>query len=191
MALALLVLVALGLLVRAGFKRWRRSGDELPVVLAGAEAAGIITSEQRERILAHAATTAGAGSRLDGARWLGIFAGLFVVAGISLLIATNWEDIGPLARIVAFLAILAAVGESAIRFRDRSLGLSVPLEVVWLFLPLLGIGLYGQTFQLSGDPMRPFLVWLLLTMPVAWLSPWWAWRSSWKSMRRSTRRSVK
>jgi hypothetical protein len=128
-------------------------------------------SEQRERILAHAATTAGAGSRLDGARWLGIFAGLFVVAGISLLIATNWEDIGPLARIGAFLALLVAVGEGAIRFRDRSLGLSVPLEVLWLFLPLLGIGLYGQTFQLSGDPLRPFLVWLLLTMPIAWLSP--------------------
>ena len=26
---------------------------------------------------------------------------------------------------------------------------------------LLGIGLYGQTFQLGRDPMRPFLVWLL------------------------------
>ena len=65
MALALLVLVALGLLVRAAVKRWRRSGDELPVVLAGAEAAGIITSEQRERILAHAATTAGFASDLQ------------------------------------------------------------------------------------------------------------------------------
>jgi uncharacterized membrane protein len=171
MAFGLLVLVALGLLARAGFRRWRRSGDELPVVLAGAEAAGIITAAQRKRILAHAAETGGARSRRHGARWVGIFAGLFVVVGVSLLIATNWEDIGPLVRIVAFLAILAAVGESAIRFRDRSLGLSVPLEVVWLFLPLLGIGLYGQTFQLSGDPMRPFLVWLLLTMPVAWLSP--------------------
>ena len=171
MALALLVLVALVLLARAGFRRWRRTGDELPVVLAGAEAAGIITADQRQRILAHAATSGAARSRLDGARWLGIFAGLFVVAGISLLIATNWEDIGPLARIGAFLALLAVIGEGAIRFRDRSLGLSVPLEVLWLFLPLLGIGLYGQTFQLSGDPMRSFLVWLLLTMPIAWLSP--------------------
>ena len=143
MTLALLVLLALGLLARAGFRRWRRTGDELPVVLAGAEAAGIITADQRERILTHAATSGAARSRLDGASWLGIFAGLFVVAGISLLIATNWEDIGPLARIGAFLVALAAVGEGAIRFRDRSLGLSVPLEVLWLFLPLLGIGLYG------------------------------------------------
>src|SRR4051794_33992082 len=170
MTLGLLLLVALGLLGRAGFRRWRRTGDELPVVLAGAEAAGIITADQRERILAHAATSGAARSRLHGASWLGIFAGLFVVAGISLLIATNWEDIGPLARIGAFLVVLAAVGEGAIRFRDRSLGLSVPLEVLWLFLPLLGIGLYGQTFQLSGDPVRPSLVWLVLTMPIAWLS---------------------
>jgi len=171
MALALLVLVALVLLGRAGVRRWRRPGDELPAVLAGAEAAGIITGEQRERILAHAAVSGVARSRLDGARWLGIIAGLFVVAGVSLLVATNWEDIGPVARIGAFLVVLAVVGEGAVRFRDRSLGLSVPLEVLWLFLPLVGIGLYGQTFNLSGDPMQAFLAWLLLTMPLAWLSP--------------------
>jgi uncharacterized membrane protein len=167
----LLVLVAVGFLFRAGSRRWRRGGDELPVVLAGAEAAGIITSEQRERILAHAAETGASRFRLDGATWLGIFAGLFVVAGVSLLIATNWDDIGPLVRVGSFLALLLVIGECAIRFRDRSLGLSVPLELVWLFLPLLGIGLYGQTFQLSGDTIRPFLVWLALTAPLAWLSP--------------------
>ena len=63
------------------------------------------------------------------------------------------------------------MGEGAIRARERSPGISVPLELLWLFLPLLGIGLYDQTFQLSGDPVQPFLVWLALAAPLAWLSP--------------------
>src|SRR5688572_20777569 len=95
----LFTLLLVGLLVRAGLRRWRRSDDDLPVVLAGAEQAGIITGDQRERILAWAVSAGASRSRMDGARWLGIFAGLFVVAGVSLLIATNWEDIGPVTRV--------------------------------------------------------------------------------------------
>ena len=73
-------------------------------------------------------------------------------------------------RVVAFLVVLAVVGEAAIRMRDRSLAVALPLEVAWFFLPLVGIGLYGQTFQLSGDPISPFLWWLALAAPIAWAS---------------------
>lgn len=166
------MLIMVGFLVRAGARRWRGSGaDGVPAVLASAEAAGIITAAQREQILAHAAEAGASRFRLEGAAWLGIFAGLFVVAGVSLIIARNWEDIGAVARVVAFLAALAAVGEAAIRFRGRALAVSLPFELLWLFLPLLGFGLYGQTFQLSGEPVLPFLLWLGLTAPLAWLSP--------------------
>lgn len=167
----ILVLAAIGFFLRAGTRRWRGAGaDSLTTVLASAEAAAIITTTQREQILAHAAEHGAARFRLEGAAWLGIFAGLFVVAGVSLLIARNWEDIGAGVRVAAFLAALLAVGEGAIRTRERTLGVSLPFELLWLFLPLLGIGLYGQTFQLSGDTIRPFLVWLALTTPLAWLS---------------------
>jgi hypothetical protein len=36
---------------------------------------------------------------------------------------------------------------------------------------ICGIGLYAQTSRLFGDPIQPFLVWLALTAPLAWLSP--------------------
>lgn len=172
MSTALLALLIIAFLVREGVRR-RRGADEeqLPAVLARAETAGIITASQRAGILAQAAEHGGARFRLEGAAWLGIVAGLFVVAGVSLLVAHNWEQIGPRVRIGAFLAVLAAVGEGTIRTRARSLGVNVPLETLWLFLPLLGIGLYSQTFQLTGDPIQPFLVWLALTAPLAWLSP--------------------
>jgi uncharacterized membrane protein len=165
----LLLILAVAFFARRG-RGVARTRDALPGVLEGAVAAGIITTAQREQLLAYAATHEPPG-RLGGVAWLGVFAGLFVVAGVALLIARNWEDIGPLVRVGAFVVVLAGVGEAAIRTRDRPPSVSVPVELCWLFLPLLGIGLYGQTFQLSGDPIQPFLVWLALTAPLAWLSP--------------------
>lgn len=150
---------------------WRRQGEnvDLDAILADAERAGIITEDQRQAILERSERTAGSGSaRISGVTWLAIAAGLFVLAGISLLIATNWESIGPEVRIGAFLVLLLAIGESAIRTRARLVG--VALELVWLAFPLLGIGLYAQTFQLSGEAITPFLVWLALTAPLAWMS---------------------
>ncbi|HYC54587.1 MAG TPA: DUF2157 domain-containing protein [Candidatus Binatia bacterium] len=167
----LLFLLVIGLAMRGGVRRRGRSDPPLASFLVEAEQAGIITTEQRVRLLDHAAASAGRGMRMDGARWLGIMAGLFVLAGISLLIARNWQSVGPVARIGAYLVLLAGVGAAAIRYRDRAAAVSVTLEVLWFFLPLVGIGLYGQTFQLSGDPIAPFVLWLGLTMPMAWLSP--------------------
>lgn len=161
-------LLLLGLI---GWFLWRRrpgSAAGIEDVLSDAERAGIITSEQRRAILERGASAApGASSvQLSGVTWLAILAGLFVLAGISLLIATNWEHIGPVVRILAFLVLLLAVGEGAVR--ARSTGLAITLELIWLVLPLLGIGLYAQTFQLSGETITPFLVWLALGAPLAW-----------------------
>jgi uncharacterized membrane protein len=170
-----MVEILLLILAVAFFARRGRGGSTgasaLPALLRGAEEAGIITATQREQLLAFAGARDTASGRLGGAGWLGVFAGLFVVAGVSLLIARNWDQIGPLVRVAAYLVVLAAVGIAAIRARERALAFSLPLELLWLFLPLLGIGLYGQTFQLTGDPITPFLVWLVLTAPLAWLSP--------------------
>ena len=169
MSEVLLLILAVAFFARRG-RGLVRTRDALPGLLDGAVSAGIITTEQREQLLAYAAAHEPTGP-LGGVAWLGVFAGFFVVAGVALLIARNWEDIGPLVRVGAFLVLLAGIGEATIRTRDRSSSASVPLELVWLFLPILGIGLYGQTFQLSGDPIQPFLVWLALTAPLAGLSP--------------------
>ncbi len=49
--------------------------------------------------------------------------------------------------------------------------LSVPLELSLALPPAARHRALRQTFQLSGDPIQPFLVWLALTAPLAWLSP--------------------
>ena len=73
-------------------------------------------------------------------------------------------------RIAAFRVLLGAIGEGAVRAQSRAVALAVSLEIIWLILPLLGIGLYAQTFQLSGNSIASFLVWLVLTAPLAWRS---------------------
>jgi len=163
----LLCLVLVAYLLR-GPNWWRSDRNTLALILESGEASGIITGSQREQLLAHAAEQS-SGRRL-GAAWLAIAAGLFVAAGVSLLIARNWEMFGPLIRVAVFLAVLLAVGETAIRCSGRTLALALPFELLWLILPLLGIGLYSQTFQLSGDTILPLLAWLALTAPIAWLS---------------------
>lgn len=166
----LLLILAVAYFARRG-KGKPPTTDALDEMLAGAASAGIITPAQREQLRAYAATHQPSGGRFGGVAWLAVLGGLFVAAGVSLLIARNWEDIGPIVRVGAFVLLLFAVGEATIRSRDRGLALALPLKIVWLFLPLLGIGLYGQTFQLTGDAVQPFLVWLALTAPLAWLSP--------------------
>ncbi len=158
------------LLALAAWFLWQRRPSQtggVEDVLADAEQAGIISADQRRAILNRTAESEPT-IHLSGVTWLAVLAGLFVLAGTSLLIATNWEDIGATVRIAAFLVLLLGVGEAAIR--ARTVGLAISLELVWLILPLLGIGLYAQTFQLSGETITPFLVWLVLGMPLAWRS---------------------
>jgi hypothetical protein len=76
-----LLILGIGYLLRGVGRHLRGGTGDLPALLVGAEAAGIITAAQRQRILAHAAEHP-SGMRFGGAAWLGVFAGLFVVAGV-------------------------------------------------------------------------------------------------------------
>jgi hypothetical protein len=167
-------IVTLALLI--GLVTWGRGrehqsfGSRLRKLLDEAVTEQALTEQQRSRLIEiaerHCRKTA-----LSASTWVAILAGLFVVAGLSLIIAHNWESIGALSRVLAFLVLFAAVGETALRVGSKSRGLQLGMEFVWFSFPLLGIGLYAQSFQLSGDPIRPFLVWLLLTLPLSyWVS---------------------
>ncbi|HLG18595.1 MAG TPA: DUF2157 domain-containing protein [Bdellovibrionota bacterium] len=165
----LVPLAILWFLSRLVFRRTEPFATRLTGLLNLCAAEGIISSDQMGRILDRLKQQK-AGVQIRGTTWIAIFAGLFVAAGISLVIAHNWDQIGPVTRVVSFLFFFAAVGEAAIRLEDRSIAWSLPFSILWFFFPILGIGLFAQTFQLSGDPIRPFLVWILLTLPLAWFS---------------------
>ena len=67
---------------------------------------------------------------------------------------------------LAYLAAFAAVAEASIRFEDKP-SVATPTGAIWFFMPVIGIGLYAQLFNLSGDPVKPYLAWLALVMPLA------------------------
>lgn len=136
--------------------------------LAAAAAEGIISPEQADRVWQRSY-----GGRLfasfRASHWIGAAAGLFVALGLILVVASNWDKIGDIAKMGAFLLLFAGAAEAAIRL-DEKPGAAIPLETLWFFMPVLGIGLYAQIFNLSGDPVKPYLAWAVLSAPLALLS---------------------
>ncbi len=136
--------------------------------LAGAAAAGIITPGQADKVWDRSYSGRLFAS-FKAAHWIGAAAGLFIALGLILVVAGNWDKIGALAKMGAFLLVFAGAALAALRFEEKAVAV-IPLEIVWFFMPVLGIGLYAQIFNLSGDPVKPYLLWAALSAPLALLS---------------------
>ena len=93
---------------------------------------------------------------------------LSVGIGIILVVSYNWERIPSVVRQLAFLLLIAGLAEARLRLAGRTL-VERGLDIVWVILPLAGIGLWGQIYQLSGDAFTPLAVTLLLALPIVWL----------------------
>jgi uncharacterized membrane protein len=100
---------------------------------------------------------------------LATLGGICVALGVILLVSYNWDLIPKELKIANFLLLLIGAGEVSIRLVKRPGAAATGVGILWLMLPLAGIGLYGQVFQLSGDSFKPLLVWLLLSALPVWL----------------------
>jgi len=136
--------------------------------LQAASAAGFITPEQADQVWNNSYSSRTFAS-FKAAHWIGAAAGLFIALGVILVVASNWDKIGALAKMGAFLLLCAGTAEAALRLQEKPAA-AIPLEILWFFMPALGIGLYAQIFNLSGDPVKPYLAWALLSAPLAALS---------------------
>ena len=136
--------------------------------LDGAAADGIISPEQADKIFERASAGSLFG-RLRAVHWIAAAAGLFIALGVLLVVAHNWDKLGAGLKIGAFLLILAGVAEGSVSSEEKPV-VAVPLETLWFFMPIIGIGLYAQIFNLSGDPVKPYLAWAALSAPLAFLS---------------------
>ena len=133
-----------------------------------AAAAGLITPEQAGKVWERSYSSRSFAS-FRAAHWIAAAAGLFVALGVILVVASNWDKIGALAKMSAYLLLFYAAGEAALRLDDKP-SAAIPLETLWFFMPVIGIGLYAQIFNLSGDPVKPYLAWAVLSSPLALLS---------------------
>ncbi|OGR68050.1 MAG: hypothetical protein A2081_02810 [Elusimicrobia bacterium GWC2_61_19] len=141
---------------------------KLKTDLLAAAAAGIITPGQADKAWEHAYSSRTFAS-FKAAHWIAAAAGLFIALGVILVAAHNWDKIGAIAKMGAFLLLFAGVAEAGLRLEEKPAA-AIPLETIWFFMPVLGIGLYAQIFNLSGDPVKPYLVWAVLSAPLALFS---------------------
>ena len=141
---------------------------ELHAELEDSVQAGIITPEQLAAIEARAQQRRGAG-RVKGVTWIAAMAGLCFALGLILVISHNWDKIPETAKILSFILILLGAGETALRLDASKPTAATGVAALWFFLPIAGIGLYAQVFQLSGDAIKPYLIWAALSAPLAFL----------------------
>jgi len=97
-------------------------------------------------------------------RTLLFLGGLLATSGVLFFVASNWQELGHLARLglVEAAVILAALG--AWRLGPERLAGQVLLTVAAALVgPLLGV--YGQIYQTGADAWNLFLAWSLLIVP--------------------------
>jgi len=133
--------------------------------LKGAAAAGIITPEQADKVweLSYSGRLF---ASFKAAHWIAAAAGLFIALGVILVAAHNWDKLGAMAKMGAFLLLFAGAAEASLRLEEKPAA-AIPLETLWFFMPAIGIGLYAQIFNLSGDPVKPYLAWAAISAPLA------------------------
>jgi uncharacterized membrane protein len=132
-------------------------------------AKGLITGAQADAIRGDLRREEDA-SRVAPFTVLASLGGLCVALGIILVVAYNWDKIHRGWKLGGFLVLLAAVAEAVARVPASRRVLGAAARLLWLMLPLAGIGLWAQVYQLSGDGFRPLLLWLVLGLPLVWIS---------------------
>ena len=98
---------------------------------------------------------------------------LLVGLGVISLVAANWGAIPRDARAaIAFLPLVISYGAAlygCLRL-NQSLAVNEPVGIFWGLSIGAGIALISQTYHLPGDMDAFLMTWMLLRVPVAWLT---------------------
>ncbi|MDA3925228.1 MAG: DUF2157 domain-containing protein [Kiritimatiellae bacterium] len=111
--------------------------------------------------------------RLVGLIILGSLGALLIGLGIISLLAANWGDIPRDTRaVISFLPLIISYGTALFigLKKKTSLAFKEPLGIFWGLSIGAGIALISQTYHLPGDLEIFILVWMLLLVPVVWLT---------------------
>ena len=148
-----------------------KAEEKLAEWVEGWVADGLVTAAQRDAILArHPAPTGGAN------RFLAILAGIggsLLVVGVSLIIKSNWEQLGDWLKIGGLLALLAGTYTLGWRLKISpghypKTGDACLMAGAVFFL--LGIALVSQIFHLNSRPPNGVLLWWAGIVVLPWLT---------------------
>lgn len=104
---------------------------------------------------------------------LGSLGALLIGLGIISLLAANWGDLPrDIRAVISFLPLIicyctALYGGLKM---EQSLAVTEPLGIFWGLSIGAGIALISQTYHLPGEMSTFILFWMLLLVPVAWLT---------------------
>ncbi len=133
-------------------------------------AGGLVTAEQRAALLARHPEPEGGGKLLAVLATVG---GALVLAGVCLLIGSNWQAIGDWTKILGLLALLVGANFAGWRLQispGRWPRLGDACFTVGAGLFLAGIALVSQIFHLNARPATGVFVWWLGIAAVPWLT---------------------
>src|SRR5512138_497258 len=124
--------------------------------------AGLIDQATRERILQHEQKRA----RPYALYIMGGLGVLAVALGVILLVASNWDQIPRLAKMVLDLAVMASLAWVVV-FADDSdrRWLREMMLLLYTGLALASVALVGQAYQLGGEPWQALIVWTVMVLP--------------------------
>lgn len=132
---------------------------------------GVITAEQRQRLLARHPVPAGGMNRFLAI--LAMVGGALLVVGVSLVIKSNWERIGDWVKIGGLLALLGGFSYAGWRLKvapgewPRIGDASLMVAAVSFFL---GIVLVSQIFHLDSRPPNGVLLWWAGIVALPWIA---------------------
>jgi uncharacterized membrane protein len=129
---------------------------------------GFISVEQAEKIQAHESAKPQRSWVLYGFIILGV-----VTIGIGLisLIASNWDQIPDMVKIICDFGLLIAVAYGVLRAHERSTQLAFEgLLVLFMLLVLATIGLVSQIYHTGGKLHQALLFWSAITVGSAIVS---------------------
>jgi uncharacterized membrane protein len=131
--------------------------------------AGLITAEQRDRIIAHF------NLKDEGSRFLTIISfigGVLVAAGVVLLISAHWNEIPAAVKIALGLLLMLGTHAAGWRLREgrgRYPKTGEALQFIGSALFLANIALVGQIYNLHSRLPDAFLLWLAGIAALPWL----------------------
>ncbi len=94
---------------------------------------------------------------------------LLVGLGILSFIASNWDAMSKLAKLLVIIGMYAAV--NGVGYRAMTKYPKTARSLIYLGVLIYGAGIFliGQTFNLGGDFTNAFLLWGAGILPLAWL----------------------
>jgi uncharacterized membrane protein len=138
--------------------------DEIESHLNRWQSAGVLDAQTADRIRAWE----GEQKHPSGIHWQGalalILGALLLASGVVLFVSANWDQLGPIARFLIVIAMVAVFHVAAGFTRDRYRGLSTALHAVGTVSTGAAIALIGQIFNIQEHWPAAILLWALAAL---------------------------